>query len=93
MGAPPEPWDERLALLEDIHRFLVAGVKKDTAVLSFKGATAPALALWRKYANGRITLQEVRRRFAASKTPLVSGQPSPRPYPDRPPAVPYAIPR
>lgn len=92
MGSPPVQWDERLALLEEIYGFLAAGMKKDTAVLSFKGATGPALALWRKFATGRITLPEVRRRFAATKTPLVSRQPSPRPYPARPPALPYAYP-
>jgi hypothetical protein len=91
MGALPEPWDQRLALLEEIHRFLAAGLKKDTAVLSFKGATPSALALWRKFAKGTVTLAEVRRRFARAKTPFVSRQPSPRPYPLREPAVPYEI--
>ena len=93
MGSPPARWDEWLALLEEIYGLLAAGMKKDTAVLSFKGATGPALALWRKYAKGRITLRELRRRFAVAQTPLVSRQPSPRPYPARGPAVPYAIPR
>ena len=91
MGALPEPWDARLALLADIHRFLADGLKKDTAVLSFKGATPAALALWRQYAKGRVTLTEVRRRFSQAKSPLVSRQPSPRPYPGRGPAVPFAI--
>lgn len=93
MGAPVEPWDQRLALLEEIYAFLAAGLKKDTAVLSFKGATPSALALWRKYAKGKLTLQEVRRHFAQAKVPLVSRQPSPRPYPLRAPALPHKIPR
>lgn len=93
MGAQLEPWNQRLALVEEIYVFLAAGMKKDTAVLSFKGATPTALALWRKYAKGKISLVEVRRRFALTKTPLVSRQPSPRPYPLRAPAVPHAIPR
>jgi len=93
MGALVEPWDQRLALLEDIHRYLAAGLKKDTAVLTFKGATPSAMALWQKYAKGTVTLAEVRRRFAKTKSPLVSNQPSPRPYPARAPAVPYQLPR
>jgi hypothetical protein len=93
MGAQPEPWDERLALLQEVHAFLAAGLKRDTAVLSFKGATPAALALWRKYARGKVSLTQVRRRFAQAKAPLVSRQPSPRPYPARGPAVPYQISR
>lgn len=93
MGAQAEPWDQRLALLEGIHRFLAVGLKKDTAVLSFKGATPSALALWRKYAKGTVSLAEVRRRFSQAKSPFVSRQPSPRPYPVRAPAVPFAVTR
>lgn len=88
MGAPVEPWDERLAQLQEIQAFLAAGMKKDTAVLSFKGATPQALSLWRKYSTGKISLTELRRRFSTAKTPLVSRQPSPRPYPLRGPALP-----
>ena len=93
MGAPTEPWDERLTQLTELHAVLAAGMKKDTAVLSFKGATPQALTLWRKYSTGKISLKELRRRFASAKTPLVSRQPSPRPYPLRAPALPHEIPR
>lgn len=92
MGAPPEQWDQRLGLLEEIQEFLAAGLKRDTAVLSFKGATPQAVALWRQYAKGKVSLREVRRRFVRAKPRLVSRQPSPRPYPARPPALPHAIP-
>ena len=93
MGAPTEPWDDRLTQLTELHAVLAAGMKKDTAVLSFKGATPQALTLWRKYSTGKISLKELRRRFASAKTPLVSRQPSPRPYPLRAPALPHEIPR
>ena len=92
MGAPPEQWDQRLELLEEIHEFLAAGMKRDTAVLSFKGATPQAVTLWHKYAKGKVSLREVRRRFVRGHPRLVSRQPSPRPYPARAPALPYAIP-
>jgi hypothetical protein len=71
MGALPEQWDKRLGLLEEIHDFLAAGMKKDTAVLSFKGATPQTLALWRKYSQGKISLRDVRRQFGRVKPLLV----------------------
>lgn len=83
MGALPEQWDTRLQLLEEIHAFLAAGMKKDTAVLSFKGATPQTVALWKKYSKGRISLQDVRKRFAREKPIQVTQQAEPRPYPAR----------
>lgn len=81
MGALPEQWDTRLGLLEQIYEFLAAGMKKDTAVLLFKGATPQALNLWRKYSRGKISLKEVRRRFTLNKPLLVNRQAQSRPYP------------
>lgn len=83
MGALPERWDEKVALLEKVHAFLVAGMRKDTAVLSFRGATAQALGLWKKYSKGRISLKKVKERFILAKPLLVSRQLQPRPYPAR----------
>ncbi|MEO6875442.1 MAG: hypothetical protein ABI222_11545 [Opitutaceae bacterium] len=75
MGRIPELWDERVAILREVHDFLVTGLQKDTAVLSFKGATPQVLTLWRNYSGGKVTLKEVRRRFAMVK-PLLVNRPS-----------------
>lgn len=83
MGALPEQWDEKIVLLGKVHAFLAAGMKKDTAVLSFRGATAQAMNLWKKYSSGRISLKKVKERFILAKPLLVSRQLRPRPYPPR----------
>ena len=85
MGAQPEQWDEKVALLEQVHAFLAAGMRKDTAVLSFRGATAQAMKLWKSYSSGRISLKKVKERFILAKPLLVSRQLQPRPYPARAP--------
>ena len=79
MGALPEQWDTRLGLLEEVYAFLATGMKKETAVLSFKGATPQTLRLWRKYAKGRILLQDVRKQFARVKPLVVNPQGESRP--------------
>ena len=70
MGPAPEQWDESTSLLEEIYDFLAEGLQKDTAVLSFKGATPQAMELWEKYSRGEISLEVVKERFALMKPPL-----------------------
>jgi hypothetical protein len=67
MGPAPELWNERLALLEEAHAFITAGLRKDTAALTFKGATPQAMQLWKRYALGKISLAQVRQRLAADQ--------------------------
>jgi hypothetical protein len=74
MGPAPEMWDERIALVEETHTFITAGLRKDTAVLTFKGATPRILQLWRQYARGKISLAHVRQQLTADRRRREAGR-------------------
>jgi hypothetical protein len=67
MEAAPARWDERIRLIEDVYRFLEAGMKKGTGSLSTKGAPPFVVDLWEKFSSGEISLESVRARFELAK--------------------------
>jgi hypothetical protein len=70
MHEAPQKWDSKVSLLEKGYDFLSSGMTKNTAVLKFDEASPSVVALWDEYEKGKITIDDVRERFALVKPVL-----------------------
>ena len=66
----PAAWEKRVSLLEEVYRFLEAGMKQGTGVLAIKDSDPTIADLWEKFSTGAINIDELKGRFALFKPVL-----------------------
>ncbi len=63
-------WKKQIELLTEVYEFLAAGMRKGTGVLKIKDRNPLIVRLWEDYSTKRISIDDVRARFAIIKNTL-----------------------
>jgi hypothetical protein len=66
----PGYWEKQVALLAEVYEFLAAGMKRGTGVLKIREQNPLVARLWEDYSTKKISIDDVRGRFAIIKNTL-----------------------